>query len=171
MHREIMQPPKGMVVDHIDGSQANNCRFNLRVCTRAENQRRCRKHAGSISSFKGVFYNRRRKWFSQCWLAGKGRATPCVDEEVEAAQAYDRQAVEHFGEFARLNFPEEWPPERRTQIMPDPRNPLWLGRPDCRSETRATGYGEFRGRHTYFRLLGEGERGWCARHTLRCHPA
>ena len=37
MHREIMQPPKGMVVDHIDANRANNCRFNLRVCTREEN--------------------------------------------------------------------------------------------------------------------------------------
>ena len=39
MHRQIMDPPKGMVVDHIDGHRANNLRSNLRVCTRAENQR------------------------------------------------------------------------------------------------------------------------------------
>ncbi|MEN6575066.1 MAG: HNH endonuclease [Phycisphaerales bacterium] len=108
MHRQIMQPPAGMVVDHIDSNQANNCRFNLRVCTRKENQRNRRKHTGSISSFKGVFYNkRRRKWFSQCWLEGKGHATRYVDDEVEATRAYDRQAVGYFGEFARLNFPEE----------------------------------------------------------------
>jgi hypothetical protein len=25
-------------------------------------------------------------------------------------------AAEYFGEFARLNFPEEWPPERRAQV-------------------------------------------------------
>ena len=117
MHRQIMQPPPGMVVDHVDGSQANNCRFNLRVCTRAENIRNKRKHAGSISTYKGVFYNRRRrKWFSQCWFKGKCHATRYVDEEVEAARAYDRQAVECFGEYARLNFPQEWPPERRAQI-------------------------------------------------------
>ena len=39
MHREIMQPPKGKVVDHHDGNRANNCRFNLRICTRQENRR------------------------------------------------------------------------------------------------------------------------------------
>lgn len=117
MHRQIMQPPPGMVVDHIDGSQANNCRFNLRVCTRAENVRNKRKHAGSASCYKGVFYNRRRrKWFSQCWFEGKCHATRYVDEEVEAARAYDCQAVEYFGEYARLNFPQEWPPERRAQV-------------------------------------------------------
>ncbi len=117
MHRQIMQPPAGMVVDHIDGSQANNCRFNLRVCTRAENQRNRRKHAGAASSYKGVFYKKRRhKWYSQCEFEGKCYLTPCVDEEAEAARAYDRQAVEYFGEYARLNFPGEWPPERRAQI-------------------------------------------------------
>lgn len=122
MHRQIMQPPEGMVVDHIDGNQANNCRFNLRVCTREENLRNRRKHAGSVSRFKGVFYNRRRhKWYAQCWFAGQCLALPYVDEEVEAARAYDCKAVECFGEFARLNFPQEWPPERRAQVYAERR--------------------------------------------------
>jgi len=117
MHREIMQPPKGKLVDHIDGNKANNCRLNLRVCTQAENLRNTCKRHGSRSGFKGVFYDMRfGKWFAQCRLKGKRHWRGYFDNEMEAARAYDRMAVELFGEFARLNFPEEWPPQRRAEI-------------------------------------------------------
>ena len=117
MHRQIMQPPKGMVVDHIDGNRANNCRFNLRVCTRQQNIRNNRKHSGSSSRFKGVGYLKHcRKWYARLWCTGKWIWLGYFMDEVEAARAYDRKAVELFGEYARLNFPEEWPPERRAQV-------------------------------------------------------
>ena len=38
------------------------------------------------------------------------------DSEVEAARAYDCKAVEVFGEFARPNFPDEWPAKRRQEV-------------------------------------------------------
>ena len=117
MHREIMQPPTGMVVDHIDGNKANNCRFNLRTCTPAENRRNNRKRNDARSKFKGVSYHERmRKWRARCWCKGRDPFLDYFDTDVEAARAYDRVAVEYFGEFARLNFPEEWPPERRAQV-------------------------------------------------------
>ena len=117
MHREIMQPPRRMVVDHTDANKANNCRFNLRVCTPAENQRNHRKRRSSRSRFKGVFYHRKSgKWCSKCRFQGRIHCLGYFDDEVEAARAYDRKAVELFGEFARLNFPEEWPPQRRQEI-------------------------------------------------------
>ena len=37
-------------------------------------------------------------------------------DDTEAARAYDYKAVELFGEFARVNFPREWPAERRAQV-------------------------------------------------------
>jgi hypothetical protein len=118
MHRQIMQPPKGMVVDHIDGNKVNNCRFNLRVCTRKENVRNKRRRSNSSSRFKGVgYYKRSRKWCAKISCMGERIWLGYFTDEVEAARAYDRAAVEYFGEYARLNFPEEWPPQRRAQVQ------------------------------------------------------
>lgn len=117
MHREIMQPPKGMIVDHADPNRANNCRFNLRVCTREENMRNNRKRRGSSSQYKGVGYSKRlRKFYARIWFEGENRHLGYHAEEAEAARAYDAGAVEMFGEFARLNFPQEWPAERRAEV-------------------------------------------------------
>jgi hypothetical protein len=117
MHRQIMHAPKGKVVDHIDGSKANNCRFNLRVCSHRENRRNTRKQNGARSRFKGVTCAKRRgKWYALCWFEGRNHWLGSFATELEAARAYDCKAVECLGEFARLNFPEEWPPERRAQV-------------------------------------------------------
>lgn len=117
MHRMIMQPRQGMIVDHVDGSKANNCRFNLRVCTPQENLRNLRKRNGARSQFKGVGYDkRRRRFYAHCWFLDKNHWLGYFENESDAARAYDYAAVGAFGEFARLNFPQEWPPERRAQI-------------------------------------------------------
>lgn len=117
MHRVILPPPRGKVTDHIDGNRANNCRCNLRVCNHSENNRNRRKPNGASSAYKGVFYDRaNHKWRAQCFYRGKPVHLGFFDTEEEAARAYDRKAVELFGEFARLNFPREWPPERRAQV-------------------------------------------------------
>jgi hypothetical protein len=112
-----MQAPRGKIVDHIDANRVNNCRFNLRVCTHQENQRNVRKRRGCRSRFKGVVYDkRRRKWCAKYSFGGKHYHLGYFDSEVEAARAYDRAAVECFGIYARVNFPEEWPPERRAEV-------------------------------------------------------
>ncbi len=118
MHRQIMQPPKGMLVDHSDGNKANNCRSNLHLCTGPENQRSRRKARGCVSQYKGVFYDKRcHKWFAKYRENGKYHGLGYYDLEVDAARAYDRAAILHYGDFARPNFPEEWPPDRRAQLL------------------------------------------------------
>jgi hypothetical protein len=118
MHREIMQPPKGMIVDHADRNKANNCRLNLRVCTHQENLRNSRKRSGSSSRFKGVGYSKRRgKWYARASFGSEKIWLGYFTDEAEAARAYDRKAVELFGEYARLNFPQEWPAERRAEVQ------------------------------------------------------
>jgi hypothetical protein len=104
MHRMIMQPPKGMVVDHINGNGLDNRRCNLRICTRQENAQNRRKHVDGKSRFIGV---------SPCgnkWQAFVGHEyVGHFDDEVEAAKARDRKAIEMYGEHAWLNFPPESP--------------------------------------------------------------
>jgi hypothetical protein len=118
MHREIMNAPKGMVVDHIDGNRQNNCRSNLRVCTQRENQHNQAKQISSASRFKGVFHDKRcGKWYAEARCNGEHFRVGPFEDEVEAARAYDRLAVELFGEFAYLNFPEDWPPEKRREAF------------------------------------------------------
>jgi len=120
MHREIMNAPKGMVVDHADGNKRNNCRCNLRVCTHSENNHNKAKRIGSSSRFKGVSYSKDRdKWLAGLSFHGERLVLGTFDDEIEAAHRYDRKAVELFGEFAWLNFPEEWPPEKRQQVYAD----------------------------------------------------
>jgi hypothetical protein len=117
MHREIMQPPAGMVVDHIDGNKANNCRFSLRVCTPAENRRNRIKHANTSSRFKGVGYDKRsEKYYAKFGQQGHRLWLGYFDDEREAARAYDHKAVECAGPFAWVNFPEEWPAERVRRV-------------------------------------------------------
>jgi hypothetical protein len=117
MHNEIMKPPQGMMVDHANHNKLDNTRANLRNCTRQENTQNNRKHMGSSSRFKGVGYNTQRgKWFSKIYFEGQRVWLGYFEDEAEAGQAYDRAAVERFGEFACVNFPEEWPPERRREV-------------------------------------------------------
>ncbi|MHC4659365.1 MAG: HNH endonuclease signature motif containing protein, partial [Planctomycetota bacterium] len=63
MHREIMKPPKGLQVDHIDRNALNNRKTNLRPCTKAQNNRNTGPRRNSSSTYKGVFWEKCcRKW-------------------------------------------------------------------------------------------------------------
>ena len=90
---------------------------NLRPCTPGENARNRAKRIASISQYKGVGYRKRnKKWFAEIAIAGEHIWPGFCDSEIDAARTYDRAAVERFGEFANLNFPDEWPPERRREV-------------------------------------------------------
>jgi len=78
------------------------------------------KDAGPSSRFKGVGYSKEhRKWRARIWFESQRIWLGYFADEIEAARAYDRKAVELFGEFARLNLPEEWSPEPRRQAYAD----------------------------------------------------
>lgn len=107
MHRRIMQPPAGMVVDHIDGNTLDNRRANLRVCTQSQNI--ANRHALSVNptGFIGVSKGSANRWRADAKGAGKsGRSyLGLFATAQDAARAYDEAVVRLHGEFALTNFP------------------------------------------------------------------
>ena len=101
MHREILSSP---MIDHIDGNGLNNQRTNLRPCTNSQNSANRKKSKRNTSGFKGVC-KRSKRWDAYIRVGGIQIHLGCFDTPEQAAHAYDRKAIEVFGEFARLNFP------------------------------------------------------------------
>ena len=107
LHRVLVNAPIGIEVDHENGNGLDNRKENLRLCTRSQNSMNKRKRKGCSSDYKGVskFNDGRRKPWNVVITVDYQRHTRSFPTEIEAALWYDEMAREHFGEFAKLNFP------------------------------------------------------------------
>ena len=109
LHHLIMgKPGQKMMYDHINHNGLDNRKENLRQVTHAQNMRNSRKRATkSTSKYKGVCWlSREKRWLSSINLEGKTKMLGYFSCEICAAAAYDRQALESHGEFAKLNGTE-----------------------------------------------------------------
>ena len=104
MHRFVLEASAGIEVDHIDGDSMNNCRNNLRPCSKAQNMCNQRPQGCGTSRLKGVYWHKRAgKWLAQIVCNNKNEYLGLFTSEEEAGAAYNNAAVRLFGNFARLN--------------------------------------------------------------------
>ncbi len=104
MHRVILQTPDGLDTDHKNQNALDNRRNNLRVCSRSENMGNRGKQINNTVGFKGIVWHKNR-WVARVRGKNKKMHIGRFDNKIEAARAYDKMAIEVFGEFASLNFP------------------------------------------------------------------
>src|SRR3990167_9441496 len=99
MHREVINPKRGMFVDHSNHDGLDNRKGNLRICTNAENCRNQRASKSNATGLKGIHWHKR----DMCWQAGirtDGRNIylGSFGGKKDAAYAYNVAAKKYFGE-------------------------------------------------------------------------
>lgn len=66
IQRFLLNPPKGMYVDHINHDGLDNRRSNLRMCTNSANLRNGKLRPNNTSGHTGVWRDKRRnKWVAE----------------------------------------------------------------------------------------------------------
>lgn len=103
-HVLVMNPPTGMVVDHISGDKRDNRRRSLRICSNAQNCRNQRRRSNNTSGYKGVSWHKGAgKWQVHIKFDYQSRYLGLYKTVEEAARAYNVAAAAMFEEYAKLN--------------------------------------------------------------------
>jgi hypothetical protein len=100
MQNVILQIPG--LIDHKDRVRLNNCRYNLRPCTQAQNCQNLILPKG-ISGYRGVKPSKNR-WQAYIRNNSKQMYLGTYETAEVAAKMYDVAARKYHGEFAILNF-------------------------------------------------------------------
>lgn len=107
MHREILNLTDPLVyVMHVNGDAFDNRKENLLITTSlseiSAGQKKTKKKTSS--KYKGVYWKKREgKWIAAIRNNYKLKHLGYFHNEDDAARAYNEQAIEYWGDFARIN--------------------------------------------------------------------
>lgn len=96
--------------DHVNGDTLDDRRENLRIASYGQNSfnKKVFRTNKVTSIFKGVYFKYERNKYQARITCNKiTYHLGYFDNEIDAGKAYDKKAKELFGEFTKLNFPEE----------------------------------------------------------------
>ena len=104
MHHIVMGVDAYELVDHISSNKNDNRKSNLRVSNYSNNNHNKPSKSGSSSKYKGVCRPKKsNKWFASIRKNNVVYSLGSYDNEIEAAKAYNKKAMELYGEFACVN--------------------------------------------------------------------
>lgn len=93
-------------IDHEDRNPLNNQKYNLRSCSYQQNTFNKVKISGTTSKYKGVCKSKGGKWRAYIKINSSQKTLGSFFNEINAAKAYNKAALELFKEFANLNKDE-----------------------------------------------------------------
>lgn len=100
LHRAILNPKNGELVDHRDHDGLNNRRQNLRICDDNENKWNTKKRLDNTSGFKGVHWvERDSKWSARITVNGYRKHLGYFNSPEEAHVAYCEASEKYHNEF------------------------------------------------------------------------
>jgi hypothetical protein len=101
MHRSIMNPAPGLVVDHINGDGLDNRKANLRIATVSQNLANRSAQTNSKSGIKGVSWSKQnKKWMVQIKKDMKRIHIGFYPTIEDATRAFEYASKLLFGQFA-----------------------------------------------------------------------
>lgn len=96
------------IIDHRDRNVYNNQKENLRPCTQSQNRQNSSIRSDNTSGYKGVTWVKRDLiWKAQIFCNHRNIFLGNFKDKNKAAIAYNKAAINYFGEFAVLNIIKE----------------------------------------------------------------
>ena len=100
MHRQLLDAPEGIQVDHYNHNTLDNRRENLRLATSQQNTRNSKQRSDNASGYKGVDWHKQpSKWRASITVDGKQRTIGHFTTKELARDAYVAAAKSLHGDF------------------------------------------------------------------------